>query len=189
MEYIFHIVILISIYGILALAQNLVMGMSGLLTIAGAAFYGIGAYIAAILSVKFGVNIFITLFIAPVIAGLVASLVGATFARFRDDYFLLATLGFLMIFNTIIRNWQDLTGGAFGIAGISKPAIGNFTFSTPLSFTILSIALLAIIFAVSNFISRSSFGRVLQAIREEQEGPKNFWYKKFHLKLLIFTFC
>jgi len=57
MEYIFHIVILISIYGILALAQNLVMGNTGLLTIAGAAFYGIGAYVAAILATKAGFNI------------------------------------------------------------------------------------------------------------------------------------
>src|SRR3989338_10308347 len=141
MEYLYHILILISMYGILALAQNLVMGTTGLLTIAGAAFYGIGAYTAAILATKFGFNIFSTLFIAPLAAGLIALMVGESFARFRDDYFMLATLGFLMIFHTVVRNWEELTGGAYGIAGISKPELFNFTFQTPASFLLLGLAI------------------------------------------------
>ena len=103
MEYIFHVLILVSIYGILALAQNLVMGSTGFLTAAGAAFYGIGAYTAAILATKFGINIFISLLIAPVLAGLIALVIGSSFARFRGDYFMLATLGFLMIFHSVVR--------------------------------------------------------------------------------------
>ena len=105
MEYFIHILILASIYGILALAQNLVMGNTGLLSIAGAAFYGIGAYVAAILAVKLCWSILATLFIAPIVAGLIACIVGASFARFRDDYFMLATLGFMMIFNTVEKIW------------------------------------------------------------------------------------
>src|SRR5688572_29087621 len=123
MEYLYHILILISVYGILALAQNLVMGATGLLTIAGAAFYGIGAYTTAILATKFGFNFFPLLIIAPIVSGLIALIVGESFARFRDDYFMLATLGFLMIFNTVVRNWENFTGGAYGIAGIPKPHI------------------------------------------------------------------
>ena len=187
MEYIFHIVILISIYGILALAQNLVMGNTGLLTIAGAAFYGIGAYVAAILATKAGFNIFITLAIAPFAAGLIAVCVGATFARFRDDYFLLATLGFLMIFNTVARNWEGLTGGAYGIPGIEKPEIFNFAFNTPFSFMFLAGALLLIVVAISYFISRSSFGRVLNAIREDEDALKIFGYKTSTYKLIVFA--
>src|SRR3989338_5659382 len=139
MEYFFHITILVSIYGILALAQNLVMGGTGLLTIAGAAFYGIGAYTMAILATSFGFNFFTVLIIAPIIAGLIALLVGASFARFRDDYFLLATLGFLMIFHTVVRNWEEVTGGAYGIPGISKPEIFGFVFKSPETFFILAL--------------------------------------------------
>lgn len=187
MEYIFHILILISIYGILALAQNLVMGSAGLLTIAGAAFYGIGAYTAAILATTFGFNIFITLFIAPIVAGLVALLVGATFSRFRDDYFLLATLGFLMIFNTIVRNWETLTGGSFGIAGIPKPYIFGFTFDTPFSFLLLALTILLMVVGICYFISRSSFGRVLNAIREDEDALSIFGYKTSTYKLMVFV--
>ncbi|HEY4513574.1 MAG TPA: branched-chain amino acid ABC transporter permease [Candidatus Paceibacterota bacterium] len=187
MEYLYHILILISMYGILALAQNLVMGTTGLLTIAGAAFYGIGAYTAAILATKFGFNIFSTLFIAPLAAGLIALMVGESFARFRDDYFMLATLGFLMIFNTVARNWEDFTGGSYGIAGIPKPHIFGFVFDTPLSFMWLSLVIIMIVTTITYFISRSSFGRVLNAIREDEDALSVFGYKTSTYKLLVFA--
>ena len=187
MEYIFHITILISIYGILALAQNLVMGSAGLLTIAGAAFYGIGAYTAAILATAFGFNIFTTLIIAPIVAGLIALGIGISFARFRDDYFLLATLGFLMIFNTVVRNWENVTGGSFGIAGIPKPHIFSLTFDTPFSFLVLALIVLFIVIGICYFISRSSFGRVLNAIREDEDALKIFGYKTSTYKLMVFV--
>ena len=187
MEYFFHITILVSIYGILALAQNLVMGGTGLLTIAGAAFYGIGAYTMAILATSFGFNFFTVLIIAPIIAGLIALLVGASFARFRDDYFLLATLGFLMIFHTVVRNWETLTGGSFGIAGIPKPYIFNFTFDTPFSFVWLALVILLVVLGICYFISRSSFGRVLNAIREDEDALRIFGYKTSVYKLMAFA--
>lgn len=187
MEYIFHILILVSIYGILSLAQNLVMGRTGLLTISGSVFYGIGAYGAGILATKFGVGIFTSLFVIPILAGVIALIVGTSFARFRDDYFMLATLGFLMIFNTIVRNWESLTGGSYGIAGISKPVIFDIKLDTPPSFFILAFVVLLFIILVNYFLSRSSFGRVLNAIREDEQALQVFGYKTSTYKLLAFT--
>ena len=187
MDYIFHIGILVAVYGILALSQNLVMGMTGMLTIAGAAFYGIGAYVAGILSLKFGWNIFPILIAAPIIAGSIALLVGLVFAKFRDDYFMLGTLGFLMIFHTIVRNWDSLTGGAYGIAGIPKPTIFGFSFDTPTSFIWLAFFCLAIITTICYFISRSSFGRALNAIREDEDALKIFGYHTSKYKLIAFV--
>src|SRR3989338_3981000 len=187
MEYIFHIFILIFIYGILAIAQNLVMGSTGLLTLGGAAFYGIGAYTAAILATKFGVNIFASLALAPILAGIIACVVGVSFARFRGDYFILATLGFLMIFHTVVRNWEEVTGGAYGIPGISKPEIFGFVFSSPITFFFLAAMALCMVAVVSYFISRSSFGRVLNAIREDEDALKIFGYKTSTYKLIVFA--
>ncbi len=187
MDYIFHIGIIFAIFGILALAQNLVMGMTGLLTIAGAAFYGIGAYVTGILAINFGWNIIPLLIIAPIVAGLIALLVGMVFARFRDDYFMLGTLGFLMIFHTVVRNWESLTGGAYGIAGIPKPHIFGFTFGTPASFVWLTFFCLAIVVTICYFISRSSFGRVLNAIREDEDALKIFGYSTSKYKLIAFV--
>ena len=188
MGYIFQILILVSIYGILALAQNLVMGEAGLLTISGAAFYGIGAYATAILATKFGFSIIATLFIAPIIAGLIALVVGSSFARFRDDYFMVATLGFLMIFNTVAKNWETLTNGPFGIAGIPKPNIFGFNLNMPTTFVFLSVFILLVVATIAYFISRSSFGRALNAIREDEDALKIFGYKTSRYKLIIFAF-
>lgn len=187
MEYIFHILILVSIYGILSLAQNLVMGEAGLLSAAGAVFYGIGAYTAAILATKFGWSIMITIFVAPIIAGIIALFVGASFARFRDDYFMLATLGFLMIFNTVAKNWETLTNGSYGIAGIPKPHIFGEILNTPADFIFLSIFILLVATLISYLISRSSFGRVLNAIREDEDSLSIFGYQTSRYKLIIFT--
>ncbi len=195
MEYIFHIIILISIYGILSLAQNLVMGDTGLLTIAGAAFFGVGAYTAAILATAHGFNILTTLMIAPIIAGLIALAVGATFARFRDDYFMLATLGFLMIFNTVARNWENLTGGAYGIAGIPRPHIFGVNFGakvfwisgSPSYFLLLALSTLFFFPLICYLFSLSSFGRVLYAIREDEDALAVFGYKTSTYKLLAFA--
>lgn len=187
MEYLIHIIIIVSIYGIMALAQNLVMGSTGLLTVAGAAFYGIGAYLAAIFATKFGFDIMTMLIIAPIITGLIALSVGATFARFRDDYFMLATLGFLMIFHTVVRNWEAVTGGSYGIAGISKPHIFGLTLETPFSFVWLALVILLVVTAICYFISRSSFGRVLNAIREDEDALKIFGYKTSTYKLIAFV--
>ena len=187
MEYIFHILIIVSIYGILALAQNLVMGQTGLLSAAGAAFYGIGAYGAAILATKFGINIFFSLIFVPILTGMIALVVGTSFARFRDDYFMLATLGFLMIFNTVARNWEEFTGGAYGIAGISKPYIFGFKLETPFSFFFLAFTVFLCILTLHYFISRSSFGRVLNAIREDEDALSIFGYQTSIYKLLAFA--
>ena len=187
MEYLYHIIILLSIYGILALAQNLIMGATGLITIAGAAFYGIGAYVVAILATKFGFNVFPVFIIAPVISGVIALAIGSGFARFRDDYFMLATLGFLMIFNTIVRNWESLTGGSYGISGIPKPHMFGFVFDTPFSFMWLSLLILFCITVITYFISRSSFGRALNAIREDEDALSIFGYKVSTYKLLAFA--
>lgn len=187
MEYIFHITILVSIYGILALAQNLVMGNTGLLSISGAAFYGIGAYVAAILATKFGWSIVGTFFIVPIIAGGIAAMIGMTFARFRDDYFMLATLGFLMIFNTVAKNWEALTNGSYGIAGIPKPYIFGFALETPKTYVLLALLILIIVLVISYLISRSSFGRVLNAVREDEDALKIFGYKTSRYKLVIFS--
>ncbi len=124
---------------------------------------------------------------APIVAGLIALLVGASFARFRDDYFMLATLGFLMIFNTVAKNWEALTNGSYGIAGIPKPHIFGFILGTPETFIFLSVLILLVTILISYLISRSSFGRVQNAIREDEDALSIFGYKTSRYKLIIFS--
>lgn len=187
MEYLIHLLILIAIYSILGLSLNLVVGYTGLLSVTHAAFFGIGAYTTAILSVRHGFNFFITLLIGMIISALVSFLVGLVLSRFTDDYYALASFGFNVIVFAIFLNWQSLTRGPLGIPGIDRPELFGYEFSSNLSFLILSVILAALVYLISQFITSSSFGRAIKAIRDDEKALQVFGYRTIYFKLTIFV--
>lgn len=86
-----------------------------------------------------------------------------------------------------LLNWQDLTRGPLGIPGIPRPEIFDFSFSSSLSFTLLAIGILAVIYGICRYITRSSFGRALKAIREDERAVQVFGYHTVYYKLTIFV--
>lgn len=187
MPYLIHIAILFFIYAILGVGLNLVVGYAGLLSVAHAAFYGIGAYATAIALTQYGMNFFVSILLGMIIAGGVSLLVGMVFSKFRDDYYALASFGFNVITFSIFLNWESLTKGPLGIPGIGKPSLFGFTFASNEAFLVLAIALFAMVYAVANRIDSSSFGRVLKAIREDEKALEVFGYKVSQFKLAIFV--
>lgn len=187
MEYLIHIGIIISIYSILALSLNLIVGYTGLLSITQAAFYGIGAYVTAILLTSLGTNFFLSLILGMIISGVLSLAIGFVLSRFKDDYYALGSFGFNVIIFSIFLNWQSLTRGPLGIPGIGRPNLFGFEFSTNISFLILSAIIAVIIYLVCEYISKSSFGRVLRAIREDDETVGVFGYRTLWYKLTIFV--
>lgn len=187
MEYLIHIAILICIYGILGLSLNLIVGYTGLLSITQAAFYGIGAYVTAILLTSSGMNFFLALICGMAITAVISLAIGYVLSKFKDDYYALGSFGFNIIIYSIFLNWQSLTRGPLGIPGISRPSLFGFTFSSNLSFLILSIILGLIVYGLCVYITRSSFGRVLKTIREDEQAIKVFGYNTLWYKLAIFV--
>lgn len=187
MDYLIHILILISIYGILGLSLNLIVGYAGLLSITQAAFYGIGAYVTAILLTTTGLNFFVSLLLGIIITGIISLLIGYVLSKFNDDYYALGSFGFNVIIYSIFLNWQDLTRGPLGIPGITRPSIFGFTFSDNFSFLILAVIIGLVIYGICSYITNSSFGRVLKAIREDEQAIKVFGYNTLWYKLAIFV--
>lgn len=187
MEYLIHLLILFAIYGILGISLNLVVGYTGLLSVTHAAFYGIGAYATAILLTSFGINFFVSVIFAIIFSSIMALLIGLILSKFDDDYYALASFGFNIIIFSVFLNWQGLTRGPLGIPGIPKPNFFGLDFSSNLSFLILSLAFLALIYFASRFIVNSSFGRVLKAIREDEKAIQIFGYNTLYFKLAIFV--
>lgn len=187
MEYLIHLAILICIYGILGLSLNLIVGYAGLLSITQAAFYGIGAYVTAILLTTSGMNFFVALIIGMIITAVLSLAIGFVLSKFKDDYYALGSFGFNVIIYSVFLNWQGLTRGPLGIPGIPRPSLFGFTFSDNLSFLILAIILGLIVYGVCVFVTRSSFGRVLKAIREDEEAIRVFGYHTLWYKLAIFV--
>ena len=189
-----------AIWAILAVSLNLVVGFTGLLSIGHIGFFGIGAYSTAILTSDaayeqlrteaiptFAWPFFAALPVSVVVAGLVAILVGVAFNRFRDDIYVLVSFGFAIIVYNIFLNWRTLTRGPFGIHQIPRPEIGGWVFNGELEFLALALAFLAVVVLVSWFIVSSSFGRVLTAIREDEQAVEVFGYRATHYKLAIWV--
>ena len=168
MEYLLHIFILIGIYVILAESLNLIVGYTGLLSIAHAAFYGVGAYVAALMALKVGSPFLINIICAVIISGLLGGLVGIPSLRIKDHYFVIATFAFQVIAFSILNNWVSFTGGPMGLPGIPQPVIFGWVISSHLEFLLLVAVFATLVFWVCHCIIKSPFGRVLMAIREDE---------------------
>ena len=189
-----------AIWAILAVSLNLVVGFTGLLSVGHIGFFGLGAYTMAILTSDpayeqlrteaiptFGWPFFAALPVCIVLAGLAALLVGVVFNRFRDDIFVLVSFGFAIIAFNVFLNLRSVTRGAFGIHEIARPQIGNWVFDGEVEFLLLGLAFLALVMLISWFITTSSFGRVLTAIREDEQAIEVFGYRATHFKLAVWV--
>ena len=173
MEYILHIIIMLSIYVILVLSANLPVGMANLLTMCQAAFYGIGAYIGTCFLMQFNSPFVVLALIVMVVTGLFSLLVSFASVKLKDDYFILATLGFQMIVYTILYNWTDVTRGPYGIPGIpSIKLFGVLPLSSVWGYAALAVVLAVVVGLFFYAIKKSPYGRVLRAMRRDEQAVK-----------------
>jgi len=187
MEYILHIFVMILFYVMLSQSLTLTAGYSGLISLAHAGFYGIGAYTSAILSINFGLPFLITLPLAMILSGLLAAIVSIIALRTVDDYFIIITLGIQVVAFSIMNNWMELTNGPLGIPGIPVITILGFTFSSKLSFLLLTLFLTSAVFYFLRNITKSPFGRILIALSEDEIFTKSLGKKVYLAKVTSFT--
>jgi len=185
MEYLYHILIIISIYSILALSLNLVVGYTGLPLFAHSAFYGVGAYTLALLAVQLNMSFWLAIILAALVTGCIAFLMSLLMSRFRDDLYFLVSAAINVVILHIFTNWQSLTRGPLGIPGIPRPDIFGISFSSNIMFLVLCLILLGLVYLGCRYITRSSFGRALLAIREDEGALRVFGYQTHRYKLLV----
>jgi branched-chain amino acid transport system permease protein len=182
MDYLLHILILINIYIILVVSLDLIAGYAGLLSIAHAAFYGIGAYTTALLSLHFQTNFLLNMVFGIAGAGILGIIVAFPSLRIHDDYFVIATFGFQMIIYSIFNNWVALTRGPLGIPGIPVASLFGFNIDDHWKFLVLSATFAGLCYLLVRKLVDSPYGRVLKAIREDEVfaqslGKNVNWYK------------
>jgi len=186
-SYILHLLILLSIYSVLSLSLNLLVGYTGLFSFAHAAFYGIGAYITTLLMMKAGWGFFPALFIAILGAILLSLIVAIPSLRLKGDYFVLATLGFQTIIFYILYNWVGLTNGPYGIPGIPRPQFLGFGVDSIFAYSVFSVLLSGICLLLLWRICESPFGRTLRAIRDDEIAASALGKNIYRFKVLAFV--
>ena len=187
MNYLVYVVSLVAIYGILTVSLNLVVGYTGILSVAHAAFMGIGAYATALLLTEWGFNFFLTLPVGLAISGLVAAALAASTLRLRGDYYIIGSFGFQVIMYNVFLNWIALTRGPFGIRNIPRPRAFGIAFADPARYALLTIVFLAATLWVARRVAESPYGKVLRAIREDEAGAASIGKNVRRFKISIFV--
>jgi branched-chain amino acid transport system permease protein len=186
-EYLLHILILIGIYIILSVSLNLIAGYTGLLSIAHAAFYGVGAYVAALMALKLHSPFIVNVICAIILSCLIGASIGLPSLRVRGDYFVIATFAFQVITFSIVNNWVSFTGGPMGLPGIPQPMFFGLKISSRLGFLVLVGFFCVITLFVTRRIVQSPFGRALKAIREDEIFVQAAGKNVATYKLLVFA--
>lgn len=187
MDFLFHVLVLIGIYSVLAVSLDLLATQTGMLSIAHAAFYGLGAYTSALFSVRLGASFISGTLAGIVVAAIVSLVVSLPSLRLHDDYFVIATFGFQMILYSVFNNATTLTHGPLGLAGISKPSIIGWTVDSELGFVVLAAVGAALAYVVVRRITTSPFGRVLRAIREDEVFAQSLGKNSVLFKVMVFA--
>ena len=189
MNYLLHIGVMLGIYGMLALSANLLIGFGGLLTMAQAAFYGLGAYTYALLSLKLGLPFFVTLPAAIALCALVGWLFGHAALRFRNEAFVLATIGFQMIVYVTLYNWTDLTRGPYGISGIPRPSFFGIGIESVPAYFLFTLVLFAVVLGFMHLVSRSPFALSLKALRDDEAAAQTLGIcpRQQYIRAMVFS--
>lgn len=185
--YVVRIATVCLMYIALAISLNLITGFMGQVSLGHAAFYGIGAYTAAILATKLKLNFPITFIAACVVTGIFGMLLAIPALKLKGSYLSIVTLGFCEIIRLIELNWMDLTRGPMGIVSIPPPTFLGFKIDKPNEFYYMCLVLVIIsIVLIINLID-SRIGRGLVAIREDEIAAEAMGINVFVYKVMAFT--
>jgi branched-chain amino acid transport system permease protein len=193
-----------GLFVLAALGLNIVVGSAGLLDLGYVAFFGIGAYTAALTgnalltNVNFHIPFLLVLFVvAPLVAAFFGVLLGAPTLRLRGDYLAIVTLGFGEIVRISLNNLDPITRGPNGISSIPDPVIGNWSIGDGFVFAgfeisgnsiyfYLLLALIALTLAVIYRLNDSRIGRAWVAVREDEVAAAAMGINTTIIKLLAF---
>jgi branched-chain amino acid transport system permease protein len=196
----------ILIYVMLAWGLNIVVGLAGLLDLGYVAFYAVGAYSYALLSINFGLSFWVLLPLAGILSAFWGVLLGFPVLRLRGDYLAIVTLAFGEIIRLVLINWKDVTQGGFGISGIAKATLFGFyefnasktgfaavfglapsTAYYKIFLYYLILALCALTAYVTIRLRRLPIGRAWEALREDEIACRSLGINTTTTKLTAFA--
>jgi branched-chain amino acid transport system permease protein len=171
----------------LSQSLNLSAGFGGMISLAHAGFYGVGAYTAALFAVNFQLPFLLVLPVAMLLSGLLALIVSAIALRTIDDYFIICTLGIQVVVFSLMNNWMTLTRGPLGIPGIPGIQLFGFGIDSKWAFLLMTLCFVALIFFFLKKLTGSAFGRTLRALSEDEIFTQSLGKNVYLTKVTAFT--
>ncbi|MBL7249981.1 branched-chain amino acid ABC transporter permease [Alloalcanivorax sp. C16-2] len=188
-QYLLHIGIMVLLYAVLATSLNLIVGYVGEFSLGHTAFLGLGAYTAALLSLRLGLPAWATIPLAGVVSALFGVAIGAITLRLRGPYFVIITLAFAEVLRLIANNWVGFTNGPMGLSGVAQPAL--LADASPLMakrfYFYLALALTALALYLAYRFVYSNNGRAAVTVRENRFVAQSVGIRPFVYAMRAFV--
>jgi branched-chain amino acid transport system permease protein len=185
--YILGVLIAVTIYGVLAVSQDLLIGFTGLFTIVQGALFGMGAYTSAVLALRLGAGFWPGMLAALLAGGLVSLLIALPSLRVSGHYLVLASFGVQEVLYGLYLNLDSVTGGPAGLRGIPRPMLFGTEIASNVAYLALYLAIAAALILFIVMLVRSPFGLLLKAIREDELVPQALGKPVVALKIKAFV--
>jgi branched-chain amino acid transport system permease protein len=189
--YVLHLLVLTCIFSVLVMSHNLVTGYVGLFHLCHAAFFGIGAYISALLAIHLNLPVPLTFVLGAIGAAISGLAVGLLSVRLGGHYFAIVSLGLGVIVYQILNNWVDLTAGPIGLSGIPLPPeipwFGGSIAWTPHVFLAVGMVFVLLTYVICTRIQDSKVGLIMKAIRENELAAACVGIRTERVKVVAFT--
>ena len=185
-QYKLYILSLTLVYLILAIGLNLTLGYAGQISLCHAAFMSFGSYAVAVLA-QYRVPFEIGLIVGVTLAFGWGLVLGFPALKVKHHYLAMVTLAFNIIAFLVIRNWESLTGGSYGISNIARPAWGRLSFQSDRAYYFYILGWTAVVVASAYWILTSRWGRAFRAIRENEMRAAVVGVSLRNYKLMAFA--
>jgi branched-chain amino acid transport system permease protein len=187
-DYALHAVIISMIFLLPAHGLNLIVGYTGMLSLAQGAFFGLGAYAAALMALHLGTPVYVNLVVAGLTAGLVALPLGVPALRLKTYSFVMCTLGFVIIGQAVAKNWISVTRGDMGLSGIPNPSFGfGQSVTSVIGNYYLALGVAVVATLVFYALVSSAAGRAMVSIRDDETLAESLGVPTWSYKLIVFV--
>jgi ABC-type branched-subunit amino acid transport system ATPase component/ABC-type branched-subunit amino acid transport system permease subunit len=173
-------------YVVLTVSLNLILGYGGMASMAHAAFFCIGGYVSALVTLHWGCNFLLGTAMAVVMTAGVGGALAAPFIRVQEEYLLLFTLAFQLVVFHLMLSVYSITGGDSGIFGVPVPRLFGWIPESPGEFLPFMVVVLLVVYWIAFKVTRSPFGRVLKGIREDETAVSSLGKNVLRFKVVVF---
>ncbi|MEP9367664.1 branched-chain amino acid ABC transporter ATP-binding protein/permease [Xanthobacter sp. VNH20] len=185
-EYELRLFMLFLIYGVIAVGLNVLVGLTGLVSLGQAGLFALGSYTGAILAVRLGFDMLSASIAAAIVSGVFGVLLAYPTVRVRGVYLAVVTIAFGIIVENVAIEWQSLTGGTTGLSSIPRPNIFGYRISGFAFYGVLAVTLFLATLATHN-LKLSRYGRAMLAVSQSETAARALGVNATAMRTLAFV--
>ncbi|MDF2994413.1 MAG: transporter related [Xanthobacteraceae bacterium] len=185
-EYELRLFMLFMIYGVIAVGLNVLIGLTGLVSLGQAGLFALGSYTGAIVATRFGFDMLFASIIAAIVAGIFGVLLAYPTVRVRGVYLAVVTIAFGLIIENVAVEWQSVTGGTTGLTSIPQPNVFGIRLSGYAFYGVLAVTLFLATIATHN-LKVSRYGRAMLAVSQSETAARALGVNATAMRTLAFV--